>query len=102
MQSAVTPLLNFFFPKRCINCSKIGYYLCHSCLNSIVQGDLVCPVCERLSFAGVTHPVCRRRYGLDGLWSLGVYQNPLRKAIQKLKYRWVKEIAEELVDVMIE
>ncbi len=48
------------------------------------------------------HAVCKRKYGLDGLWSLGVYEGHLRKAIQKLKYKWVSEIAKELVDVIVE
>lgn len=99
---ATQNILDFFFQKRCINCSKSGLYLCQSCLNYILQTELVCPFCERPSFAGVTHPICERRYGLNGLWSLGVYQGVLRKAVQKLKYRWVKDIANELTDVMIE
>jgi competence protein ComFC len=95
-------ILNFFFPKKCISCKKTGSYFCAWCTHLIVQNELVCPVCERTSLFGVTHAICRRRYNLDGLWNLGVYQNPLRLAIQKLKYRWVKEIADELTDIMIE
>lgn len=76
----------------------MGGYFCAQCLENLEQAELVCPFCERASMGGVTHPICQRRYGLDGLWSLGVYSGSLKKAIQKLKYKWVRELAEELVD----
>jgi ComF family protein len=68
----------------------------------IKQTELVCPFCERLSIGGLVHPVCKRKYGLDGLWSLGVYQPPLRQALQKIKYQWIKDLAEILVDITLE
>lgn len=95
-------LLNLLFPKRCVGCRSFGSYFCKKCIQNIKQTDLVCPKCERLAVGGQTHPVCRRKYGLDGLWSLGIYQDPLRLAIKKLKYRFVRDFAEVLVDIMIE
>lgn len=95
-------VLNLLFPKKCLNCNKSGIYFCSNCIQDIKQSDLVCPFCERLSLGGVVHPVCKRRYGLNGLWSLGIYEDPLRKAIQKLKYKWITELAEILVNVTIE
>lgn len=95
-------LWDFLFPKRCVGCNKIGGYFCNQCVANLEQSELVCPFCERLSIGGVTHPVCRRRFGLDGLWSLGVYSGALKKAIQKLKYRWVRELAGELVNLQID
>ena len=67
-----------------------------------MQTDLVCPKCEKQAVGGQTHPICKRKFGLDGLWSLGVYQTPLREAIQKLKYKRVKELVEILSDITIE
>ncbi|KKQ84897.1 MAG: Phosphoribosyltransferase [Candidatus Daviesbacteria bacterium GW2011_GWB1_39_5] len=67
-----------------------------------MQTDLVCPRCERLALGGQTHPVCGRKYALDGLWSLGIYQGSLREAIKQLKYRKVKELAEALVNITLE
>ncbi len=51
---------------------------------------------------GQTHPICKDKFGLDGLWSLGVYQDPLRSAIQQLKYKGVKELAEILINITLE
>ncbi len=95
-------ILDLLFPKKCIGCSKIGNYFCLSCIANIKQTELVCPFCERLSLGGMTHPICRRKYGLDGLWSLGIYEKPLKNAIQKLKYKWIEDLAKVLADITIE
>jgi competence protein ComFC len=98
----VNLILDLFFPKKCVGCKKIGSYFCAGCIQNIKQTDLVCPKCEKLSIGGVTHLVCRRKFGLDGLWSLGVYSEPLRGAIQKLKYRYIEEASEILVNITLE
>lgn len=95
-------IIDLLFPKLCAGCGGLGQYLCPSCVLNIRQTKLVCPFCERLAHGGAAHPLCKRKYGLDGLWSLGVYSDTLQKAIQKLKYRWVRELAEVLVDLMVE
>lgn len=95
-------ILDFLFPKRCVGCGQCGSYFCPKCVQNITQGELVCPICERTSIGGQVHPLCKKRYGLDGLWSLGVYQDPLKKAIQKLKYKFVSELAQVLVNLTVE
>lgn len=95
-------ILDLFFPKICCGCGKFGVYLCDKCTKEILQTDLVCPNCEKPAIGGVTHPLCHKKYGLDGLWSLGIYQNPLKKVIQKLKYKFVSDVAEVLVNLMVE
>lgn len=95
-------ILDLLFPKKCVGCKKEGSYICGDCVRNIKQTDLVCPRCEDLAVGGQTHPICRRRFGLDGLWSLGIYQDSLRSAIQKLKYKGIKELAEILVNIMVE
>lgn len=95
-------LLDLLFPKKCIGCKKLDTYFCKDCISDILQTDLVCPKCEKLAVGGQTHPVCRRRFGLDGLWSLGIYQNSLREAIKQLKYGRVRGLAETLVDILVE
>lgn len=95
-------LLDLLFPKTCIGCGRFGKYFCSNCVLEIKQTDLVCPFCERPNLGGVVHKVCQRKYGLDGLWSLGIYEGNLRRAIQKLKYKWVFEVAKELVGITLE
>lgn len=95
-------LLDIFFPKKCLGCGSFGGYFCRECIGEIKQTDLVCPFCERPNLGGAVHPVCERKYGLDGLWSLGVYGGSLRRAIQKLKYKWISSVAEELTGITLE
>lgn len=95
-------ILDLFFPRLCVGCGKWGTYFCPKCIKNIAQTDLVCPNCEKPAIGGAIHPLCKKRYGLDGLWSLGIYQDPLRKIIQKLKYKYVREVAEVLVNLMVE
>lgn len=95
-------LLELLFPKKCVGCKKAGGYFCQDCIGNILQTDLVCPNCDRLAIGGQTHPICKDKFGLNGLWSLGIYENPLKKAIQTLKYKRVKEVSEVLVNIIIE
>lgn len=95
-------LLDLFFPKICVGCGRWGSYLCPECVLNIKQSNLVCPVCERAAVGGVTHPLCRGKWKMDGLWSLGIYEGVLRHIIQKLKYRWVKEAADNLINLLTE
>lgn len=95
-------ILDLLFPKKCVGCKKLDTYFCQDCISNILQTDLVCPRCEKQAIGGQTHPICKRKYGLDGLWSLGIYQNPLRKAIKQLKYSRVSTLAETLVDILLE
>lgn len=68
----IMSLRELFFPKKSVGCNKIGNYFCERCAPQIKQSDLVCSMCERPALGGITHPICRRQLGLDGLWFLGV------------------------------
>lgn len=93
-------ILDLFFPKKCVGCRKLDTYFCESCISNILQKDLVCPECERAALGGKTHSICRRKYGLDGLWSLGWYQGPLKQSIKQFKYQKVSNIAEALSNLI--
>ncbi len=95
-------LLDILFPKRCVGCRRVNTYFCKDCILNILQTDLFCPHCENKSIGGLTHPHCERTFGLDGLWSLGIYKNSLREAIKQLKYGKVKKLAPVLVDILVE
>lgn len=106
-------LLDLLFPKKCVGCKKTGSYserqrgassayFCKDCISNIKQTDLVCPKCEKLAIGGQTHPICIRRFGLDGLWSLGIYEPPLKQAIQTLKYKGVVDLSKILSEVIVE
>ncbi len=85
-----------------MGCKTEGSYFCEDCVSNILQTDLFCPCCDNKSIGGLTHPHCETNLGLDGLWSLGIYKNPLKEAIKQLKYGRVKGLAETLTDITVE
>lgn len=98
----ISLLLDLFFPKRCVGCKRFGTYWCKNCVEDIPQADLICPMCQKLAVGGQTHPVCTRRYGLDGLWSLGAYKDSLKVSIVQFKYKYVRELSKVLIDILVE
>lgn len=89
-------ILDLIFPKKCLGCQKEGKYFCSGCLGKIKPLFQICPVCEKPSPFGQTHPVCLTRYSLDGLTSFFFFGGAIRQAIHKLKYRLVTNLKEEL------
>lgn len=94
-------VLDFVFPKKCLNCGREGKYLCENCLDKVPKLKTVCPYCEKASIDGMTHAKCVRVYGLDGLISVWDWEGVIRKAILALKYRYATEIASELSSCLV-
>jgi len=91
-------ILNLLFPRRCVSCGRVGKYICPRCASRIrYVNTQVCPVCERQAIGGATHPRCHTKYSLDGLTSFFVYDGPIKKAIKLLKYKFVTDLAQQLV-----
>lgn len=86
-------LLNLLFPKKCLNCGRVGDYLCSSCLQLIPwHTEAKCLVCEKRAIGGYSHPGCLGAWGLDRAILLAYYRGPIRKVVQGLKY---KKLADE-------
>ncbi|HUQ84894.1 MAG TPA: ComF family protein [Candidatus Limnocylindrales bacterium] len=80
-------ILDFIFPKRCVNCRKIGTYICPNCFTYISFNETgTCIVCQRPSIGGLTHPICRGKYTPDGVFSSLVYIGVVKKLVYKFKY----------------
>lgn len=96
-------LLDFIFPKRCVNCGKIGAYFCDQCrrlIRPIAANEKTCPECGRSALDGITHPPCRTYYSLDGLTSFFHYRGVVQKAVKAIKYRLVSDLADEFVSLI--
>lgn len=95
-------LLDLLFPRHCLGCGKTGGYFCPSCLNLIaVAPDRICPVCQKGSFGGLTHPGCLTDQGFDGLTTIFPYGGLIEKAIKKIKYQFVTDLAGELTELFL-
>lgn len=95
-------ILDFVFPKTCLECKKEGKYICSSCVLKVRILKPVCPYCEKASIDGFTHSKCAKKYGLDGLTSIWDYEGVIRKAILSLKYKYSTEVGKELTNVYIQ
>lgn len=71
-------LLDFIFPKSCLECGKSGKYLCDSCVNKVLNGTF-----DQNNFA------------------VFKYRGVIRKAIISLKYKFAYDIADELVEITV-
>jgi len=93
-------LLDFLFPRRCLGCGQWGKYFCQNCLKKIKPTEKqICPVCEKPAISGKTHARCQRKCSLDGLTSIFLYENAIKEAITKLKYKFVTDLGKELINL---
>jgi len=97
-------LIDVLFPKRCVQCKKFGSYLCTNCFSSITFTDvMVCTVCQKQAMGGFTHPVCKTRYTIDGVFPSLVYKGVVKKLVYVFKYPpYLKDLREQLVDLLYE
>lgn len=93
-------VLDFVFPQRCVGCKKLGRYLCLSCQKNIKLRAPLCPICDRPAIDGITHPACLKPFSLNGLTTIFRNIVLMKKAIKQLKYRWVSDLAESLIDII--
>ncbi len=95
-------ILDLLFPKICYGCGRLGAYLCSDCLNKIKLNEKsLCPVCGKPAIGGKTHPRCFSTLKLDGLTTVFVYQGLLKKIIKRLKYHFVFDVGQTLVDLIL-
>src|SRR6266702_2857098 len=97
-------LFYLFFHKRCVQCEKFGSYLCANCFSSITFADtIVCAVCQRQAMGGVTHPVCKTRYTIDGVFPSLVYKGVVKKLVHVFKYPpYLTDLQSQLIDLLYE
>jgi ComF family protein len=79
---------DWIFPKRCAGCGVFGSYLCVKCFVYVAfveQG--FCAVCRRAAVGGFTHPVCRTKYDIDGVFVSVSYSGVVKRLIHRLKYQ---------------
>jgi competence protein ComFC len=64
---------------------------------------MVCVVCQRQAIGGVTHPVCRTRNGIDGVFSSLVYKGVVKKLVYTFKYPpYLTDLESLLTDLFYE
>lgn len=97
-------LLDFLFPKYCINCRKLGDYICANCFAFIsFDTDGICAVCDKPSINKLTHPGCQNKYSIDGVFSSILYKGVSKKLIYNFKYKpYLTDLRKLLSDLFYE
>ncbi len=97
-------LLDFVFPKRCVNCRKFGEYICADCFAKIsFDPPLICLVCNKAAILGVTHPLCKKRDTIDGSFASLVYKGVVKKLIYQFKYQpYLSDLSSTLSELFYE
>ena len=97
-------MLNIIFPPHCVQCKKIGNYICDSCFSTIsFTSILICPICNKGSLKGATHLKCKKVYSIDGLISAVNYTRVIRRLISQYKENpYVSDLKEQIGRLMCE
>lgn len=90
--------LDILFPKTCIGCGGLGFYICDACKKKLVVLEKdICFYCRKQSFFGLTHPGCLPKYGIDGASALYLYNTIMQKIIKSVKYRLSLDVWKEFM-----
>ncbi|MCL5439166.1 MAG: ComF family protein [Patescibacteria group bacterium] len=97
-------ILDFLFPKYCVNCKKIGSYLCGNCFSYLSFDDeKICVVCDRPSINSLTHPRCQTKYAIDGVFTSLAYKGVVKKLVYKFKYNpYLSDLKNLLIELFYE
>ena len=93
-------ILDFLFPRFCINCGREGNYLCDDCMTLLEITDKRYCLCKRPKVIDAKNLKCKKcqEKELDGLYFAIFYQQKiLKKLISQFKYKpFIKELAKPL------
>ena len=97
-------VFDYLFPKRCIQCKRIGEYLCATCFSYITfTQQMICAVCQKNTIDGLTHPGCLSKYAIDGIFSSVVYKGVVKKIVYQFKYPpYLSQLQESIVALCYE
>ena len=75
-------IINWLFPQNCFGCGKGKGYLCNLCEVEIKNGELI------------------KKNGFEGIISIYKYDGLIKTIVEKIKYGFVSDAAEEMAEKM--
>lgn len=95
--------LDLFFPPVCGGCGRAGFRWCGECQSRVqVLSGTVCEVCGLPGKRGGVCDTCRlERPRFHALRAWAVFEDPVRKALHKLKYRRDIALGDSLAAQMV-
>ncbi len=99
-------LINLIFPTFCIRCHHPEKIICDDCLKTVKPLNIqLCPLCEKtVTMNGEICRSCQRRFhpAIDNLLVTSDYKNKLlAKSIHLLKYKFIRDLAPPLAQVLV-
>jgi competence protein ComFC len=95
-------VIDFFFPRRCVGCGKMGDFLCARCRKKLPW--LLPPFCQKCGKPESSGPLCATCWGwhsqITGIRSPFRFEGIIRQAIHELKYNSLKAISSCLAILM--
>ncbi len=97
-------LLDLIYPKRCVGCGVYSSYLCSKCFAYITFANHgYCVACQRNTIDGLTHPGCRSKYEIDGVFASVTYSGVVKRLIHQFKYSpYILDLRNLLSDLFYE
>ncbi|MDD5312168.1 MAG: ComF family protein [Dehalococcoidia bacterium] len=93
---------DFFFPRQCIGCGKVGDFICDQCSKKLPR--LLPPICQKCGkpeSSGIYCQACwKKQDGIDAIRSVFIFNGMIRTAVHELKYRNLRAIAAPLAGHM--
>jgi len=81
-------ILEFLFPKKCVSCRKFGDYICTDCFTRLdFDVPPICGVCGKGAIGGLTHPICKTKHTIDGVFTSVVYKGVSKKLVYQFKFQ---------------
>lgn len=96
--------LDLLYPKKCVQCGKLGDFLCPKCFSFLsFDVKVLCLYCKKPTIDGLTHPGCKRKYTIDGTFSAIPYNKTAQKLIYNFKYKpYLSSLSEFLANLLYE
>jgi ComF family protein len=95
-------IVEFFFPSRCIGCSRFGPLLCGNCINKLPW--IVPPFCIKCGKPETSGDYCPSCWSvplsIDGIRSPLRFEGNARKAVHELKYYNLKSISRLMARIL--
>ncbi len=88
--------MDFFYPKKCLECGRTGSYVCEKCEVGMWEEEQRCPSCGGRSVNGEKHARCAD-LGLEGVVSYLAFEGLTKRIIETAKVRQYFDVLDRII-----
>lgn len=93
-------MFDLLFPSYCVNCGRLGEYLCTKCSKRLRKSLPECYKCRRLSPRYLTHISCKEA-NIQAVFVGWQYNSVAKKLLSQYKYRCAYSLSKILSEFLI-